>query len=264
MIFKKIKRLGLIALSALFFLTGCVSSPEATTGSANGNPSSSTTSGSNVSTKPKKKVALTFDDGPHKDYTKKIADELAKYNFHATFFVVGNRVDGTAYNGGNALSHVINGGHEVAIHGYTHKYYYNSCSNEIYTQEMNKTVAAIKGIAPEYKVKLMRPIGGSITSERVASSPYSIILWNVDSEDWKQKYSSGDNANKKAAKIDKIVDNVMSTVKDGSIILMHDIYESTYDAVKIILERLDKEGYEVVTVSELLENPKPGTKYSKK
>ena len=56
----------------------------------------------------------------------------------------------------------------------------------------------------------------------------------------------------------------MSQVKDGSIILMHDIYESTYDTVKILLERLHTEGYEVVTVSELLGEPMPGTKYSKK
>ena len=110
----------------------------------------------------------------------------------------------------------------------------------------------------------MRPIGGSISKTRIENSPYSIILWNVDTEDWKNKYSSGDTENKKKNKIDTIVANVMSNVSDGSIILMHDIYESTYDAVKILLPLLQAKGYEVVTVSELIGNPKPGTKYNKR
>ena len=273
--FEKIKNITLrtlvFLLSSLFFLTGCTTAPAPTAGtvasagtSASSTATSATTSAQVIPEVPKKKVALTFDDGPHREYTIGILNELKKYGFHATFFVVGNRVDGTAYSGGSALAEAIAGGHEVAIHGYTHTAYYNSCSDEKYAQEINKTVEAIKGVAPEYDVKLMRPIGGSISNERVTASPYSIILWNVDSEDWKQKYSTSDSANKKAAKLEKIVDNVMSNVDEGSIILMHDIYESTYDAVKIILARLNAEGYEVVTVSELLGDPQPGTKYTKK
>jgi peptidoglycan/xylan/chitin deacetylase (PgdA/CDA1 family) len=110
----------------------------------------------------------------------------------------------------------------------------------------------------------MRPIGGSISKDRINNSPYSVILWNVDTEDWKNKYSSGDNETQKKNKVDKIVDNVMANVSDGSIILMHDIYESTYDAVKILLPLLQAEGYDIVTVSELIGNPKPGTKYNKR
>jgi peptidoglycan/xylan/chitin deacetylase (PgdA/CDA1 family) len=130
--------------------------------------------------------------------------------------------------------------------------------------EMDKTLAAIKKISPEYNVKLMRPIGGSITKDRIDASPYSVILWSVDSEDWRYKYSTNDTNLDRAEKVETIVDNVMSTVRDGGIILMHDIYESTYDAVKILLPLLQAEGYEVVTVSELLGNPQPGTKYNKK
>ena len=214
--------------------------------------------------KPTKKVALTFDDGPHKTYTAAISDELEKYGFHATFFVVGNRVDGTEYSGGAAAKYVLEHGHEIGIHGYTHTVYYNKCTDYEYSTEINKTLEAIKKISPEYDVKLMRPIGGTITADRVSASPYSTILWSVDSEDWRHKYATNDTTLDRTQKVETIVDNIMSTVSDGGIILMHDIYESTYDAVKLLLPLLQAEGYEVVTVSELLGNPQPGTKYRQK
>ena len=75
----------------------------------------------------KKRVAMTFDDGPHNVYTKRIVDELAKYGFHATFFVVGNRVDGGTYNGKSGLLYAYEHGNEIGIHGYTHTAYYNKC-----------------------------------------------------------------------------------------------------------------------------------------
>jgi peptidoglycan/xylan/chitin deacetylase (PgdA/CDA1 family) len=258
---KHIINATLVFMSATLFLTGCSATPSVTT-NPNTNPAVSNTTAKPTAPKPTKRVAITFDDGPHKTYTVNIVNELEKYNFNATFFVVGNRVDGTSYRGGSATQYAISKGNEIAIHGYTHKYYYNSCSEEKYDEEINKTIQAIKGISPEYDVKLMRPIGGAISKTRIEESPYSIIIWNVDPEDWKHKYSSGDSEKAKKEKLDTIVSNVMSNIDDGDIILMHDIYESTYDAVKILLPLLVAEGYEVVTVSELLGNPLPGTKYS--
>ena len=217
-----------------------------------------------TTTQPRPKVAISFDDGPHNVRTKLIVDELAKYGYHATFFVVGNRVDGTEYNGSAALKYAIDAGCEIGIHGYTHKKYYSNCSDEDYLYELSMTENAIKAVAPDYEVKLMRPVGGFITDARVAESEYSVIMWNVDSNDWKHKYASGDDDATAAEKVDTIVDNVMSVVGEGSIVLMHDIYESTYDALVIILERLHAEGYEVVTVSELLgESLEAGVKFSK-
>ena len=210
-----------------------------------------------------KRVALTFDDGPHNVRTQAIVDELAKYGYHATFFVVGNRVDGTAYGGGKTIPYIIEKGNEIGIHGYTHEVYYHNCDDETYEYELSETAKAIHKYVSDYDIKLMRPIGGNITSQRVAESDYAVIMWNVDSEDWKYKYSSGDSEAEAKVKVNTIVHNVMSQVEDGSIILMHDIYESTYDAVKIILERLHEEGYEVVTVSELLGGAEAGVKYSK-
>lgn len=260
-----------LLLAAIFFITGC--SDAETTASYITTETSATTA-TTVQTsattsqptypEPTKKVALTFDDGPHKTYTVDIVNELEKHGFHATFFVVGNRVDGTKYNGGSAAAYLLEKGNEIAIHGYTHTLYYNKCTDEEYDAEIDGTLEAIKTISAEYDVKLMRPIGGSITDARVEASPYSTVLWSVDSEDWKHKYSSGDNKNKKAAKVELIVGNIMSNVEDGGIILMHDIYESTYDAVKVLLPLLRAEGYEVVTVSELLGEPQPGVKYRKR
>ena len=203
-----------------------------------------------------KRVALTFDDGPHVERTKMLADELAKYGYHATFFVVGNRVDGTEYSGGEAMKYAASKGNEIGIHAYTHDIYYNKEPAK-YEEEIRKTEAAIKSVVPGYKVKLLRPAGGNITDAQVAASKYSIIMWDVDSEDW--RYRSDENG------VDIIVENVMSQVKDGSIILMHDIYENSYLAAVEIIRRLHEEGYEVVTVSELIGSGiKTGTKYFRK
>ena len=212
-----------------------------------------------------KKVALTFDDGPHNVYTKAIVDELSKYGYNATFFVLGNRVDGSEYNGSSALVYAAENGNEIAIHGYTHKLNYAKCSEEEFKDAMSKTEKVIKGKLKGTTPKLMRPIGGSITDSRVQTCKYSVILWDVDSEDWKYKYKTTDSEAQKKEKLDTIVDNVMSSVKDGSIILMHDIYEGTYDATVIILKRLHEEGYEIVTVSELLGSDlNAGKRYSRK
>ena len=102
----------------------------------------------------------------------------------------------------------------------------------------------------------MRPIGGRITSERITNCGYAVIMWSVDSNDWRYKSAGAEG-------VETIVDNVMSQVQNGSIILMHDIYENTYLATKEILKQLNAQGYEVVTVSELLGNPQSGVKYSK-
>ncbi len=208
------------------------------------------------------RVAITFDDGPHVTRTKAIVDELNKYGYHATFFVVGNRVDGTEYNGGEAMKYALDAGNEIAIHGYTHTIYYDECSKEEFEDELNLTYNAIQSVCPNTPIKLMRPIGGSINDANADASPYAIITWDVDSEDWMYKYKKGDTDEMCADKVNTIVENVLSTVSDGSIILLHDIHESSYDATVIILKQLYEMGYNVVTVSELLGDAQPGTIYT--
>lgn len=200
----------------------------------------------------KKYIALSFDDGPHKKYTKLIVDKLNEYDAKATFFVVGNRIDASTSDG---VKYLVEQGNEIAIHGYTHSVYYNKCDDATFERELSKTADAIKqttGVTPT----LMRPIGGSITNERVKSCGYAVVMWNIDSEDWRHKKQS-------QSEIDAIVNNVMKDVGDGKIILMHEIYENSYLALDIILQKLTQQGYKVVTVSELFGsgNLTPGAKY---
>ena len=199
-----------------------------------------------------KKIAFTFDDGPYAPVTQGIADEFAKYGGKCTFFVVGNRVHGEWEA---AMKYASDQGHEIAIHGYTHTAYYNKCSQDTYMYEVLSTAARIELVTGKAPV-LMRPPGGSITNNRVAESPYSIILWNVDTKDW--KYSARNEQN-----VNKIVQNIVSAATVGDIVLMHDLYYNTWEAVKIVLPALAEQGYEFVTVSELLgEERQAGKKYS--
>ena len=227
-------------------------SPEETLGESELDPNANPNSNLDPN---KKRVAITYDDGPHNVRTKAIVDELAKYGYRATFFVVGNRVDGSEYAGGSAVKYAASKGNEIAIHAYTHSIYYTDESKgPAYKAEIVKTYNAIKGVVPDAKVKLMRPTGGEITEEGIRTCQYSVIQWDVDSEDWKYKYDGEEG-------VKTIVNNVMSRVQNGSIILMHDIYENTYLATQEILKQLNEQGYEVVTVSELLGNPKAGVEY---
>ena len=140
------------------------------------------------------RVALTFDDGPHNVRTKQIVDELDKYGYHATFFVVGNRVDGTAYSGGAAMVYAAEHGNEIGIHGYTHEtgISYSSCSDERYEYEISNTLQAIQEKLPGYEVRVMRPFGGSISGTRASESPFAVVNWNVDTLDYANKYDEGD------------------------------------------------------------------------
>jgi len=263
---KRFIRLCALLISCLIVLS-CVGCEKEST-DVNGGFGAYPNANKNPTQSGKKRVALTFDDGPHNVRTKKIVDELEKYGFHATFFVVGNRVasvngNSLAYNGADAVQYAAQKGNEIGIHGYTHSTYYHTCSDEVYKNELFDTAAAIIEAVGDYNVKLMRPIGGHISEERVEECPYSVIMWSVDSLDWKYRGASDEAI--AAANVETIVNNVMSKVKDGDVILMHDIYENTYEATKIILKQLYEQGYEVVTVSELFGNTlKAGQKYSQR
>lgn len=189
----------------------------------------------------KKRVAITFDDGPHSKYTKLIVDKACgEYGGKVTFFVVGERI---SWDRGASMIYAVQHGCEIGIHAYTHTKDYAVCTDKHYREEIYGTLDAIHAYLPSYDVKLMRPTGGSISSDRASESEFSVILWSVDSEDWRNKGDKGTEV---------IVENVLSNVSDGDIILMHDLYENSYEAFCIIIETLHGMGYEFVTVSELL------------
>ncbi len=202
-----------------------------------------------------KHVAFTFDDGPHYIHTKNIVDKFKEYGGACTFFVIGNRIGD---QNGAAIKYAVDNGCDIGIHAYTHKHKYNTCTDEIYQQELSNTADAIHNYLPDYNIRLMRPVGGNITKSRIEACEYSVITWNVDSVDWKYKNGSAESAT------NNIRNNIMKDAKDCSIILMHEIYNNSYEALCILLDEMYQQGYRFVSVSELIgeENLQSGKKYS--
>lgn len=177
-------------------------------------------------------VALTFDDGPSQ-YTKRILDCLEEYDARATFFVVGERVG--EYS--DVLKRTYEMGNEIGNHTYNHKVL-TKIDNDAIASQLGKTNDAIEevlGAAPA----LMRPPGGGYSDRVKAAVDFPLILWSIDTLDWKTQ-----NA-------DSTVKAVFNDVKDGDIILMHDLYKASASAAERIIPRLIEEGYQLVTVSEL-------------
>ena len=179
-----------------------------------------------------KVVALTFDDGPS-NYTDKILDVLEKYNVTATFFVVGTNLN-TKYN--NTMARLIKLGNEVGIHGYSHKEFTKIKQSKV-VEEIEYTNKLLKGFNIE--AKYIRPPYGSINNKLKKIIEYPIILWNVDTLDWKYKDAL------------KIYNNSIDDIHDGSIILMHDHYLSSVKALDLIIPKLQEDGYKIVNITEL-------------
>ena len=188
-----------------------------------------------------KKIALTFDDGPHPRITKKILDILDSYGVTATFFVIGQN----AVNYPEAMELIANSGCEIGNHTYSHKRFGGMSVEQMRGEfEMcRKTLYDNFGVEPT----LMRPPEGFCSKELCLVSDemdYDVILWSIDTLDWARTPSS------------VIAENVLKNVKGGDIVLMHDYTSGncgTCDALKIIIPALIERGFEFVTVSELIE-----------
>ena len=189
---------------------------------------------SNIIDSNKKVIAITFDDGPSR-YTKKIIDILKENDAVATFFVLGNKVE--SYQ--ETLKKSIEYGNEIGNHSYNHKWLIKLNDTQI-KEQIEKTQTIIYETLG-YTSTLLRPTYGSVNKSVRKSSDLRIVLWNVDTMDWKYK------------SIDRIVKRATSNLKDGNIILMHDTYSRSAEALKKIIPIIKKEGFELVTISELLE-----------
>ena len=178
-------------------------------------------------------VALTFDDGPQPSVGNRIMDCLAQYGGKATFFMVGERVG--SYK--TEVRRMVAEGHEVANHTMNHKYLQKLGAAQIQAQvnQGNDAIQAACGVRPT----LLRLPGGNHNATVMANAGMPMIQWNVDTLDWKTR-----NA-------DKTVAAVLNHVKDGDIILMHELYASTGDAVLRIVPELHKRGFQMVTVSQM-------------
>ncbi len=182
--------------------------------------------------KSKKMIALTFDDGPNYN-TSKVIDVLNKYDIKATFFVLGSR----AINNKDILKKMADSGMEIGNHTYNHllltKYDENKIRSEI--EDTSEVIYS----ATKKRPKLLRPSYGSVNNKikKVANMP--IIIWDIDTLDWKYHNSK------------RITSRIVNKVRDGDIILMHDIYSASLNALSNIIPILQDNGYEFVTIDEL-------------
>ena len=188
----------------------------------------------------KKQIALTFDDGPHPSLTPKILQILAKYNIPATFFMVGQNV----LNYPNAARAVIEAGHEVGNHTFTHPHIANLNEEAIF-DEIGRCEEALEELC-EYRPHILRTPQGAMTpslEKCLLEDDYILVLWSLDTRDWENKSTA------------HIVQTVLDRVQPGDIILMHDYIghnSKTPEALEKIIPSLLSQGYKFVTVSELL------------
>lgn len=197
-------------------------------------------------TKSDKLVAFTFDDGPSYN-TIKIVNTLVKYDSKATFFLVGNQIE--KYT--KTMDVLVKNGMDIGNHTYSHKELTKLRDKEILKEIdlTNEVIYNKTGIKPMF----LRPSYGAMNKRIKKLSTMPIIVWNIDTLDWKYHNSN------------KIKDKILKYVSDGDIILMHDTYVATLNAVEMVIPELKKQGYKIVSVSELFKykgvKPKLGIGY---
>ena len=198
----------------------------------------------------KKLVALTFDDGPSNKNTNRILDVLEKYHSRATFFVIGKRIADRT----EVIARAINLGCEIGSHTWGHSDFTKYPKSALVDSLEKTDEAMVSNFG--YHMTLFRPPYASINKDIETVSKdmgYTMILWSGSSHDWSIK------------DVDKIYKNTFHCAADGAIILFHDIYEFTADAIERIVPDLISQGYQLVTISELIamdETPvAPGERY---
>ena len=177
---------------------------------------------------------LTFDDGPHPEYTPLLLDGLKERNVSAAFFLMGKNAEKYP----DIVERMAKEGHTVGNHSYSHVQL--SAMKEIEAcKEMtqaNRVIEAITGKKPDY----IRPPFGAWSHNLDCITNMIVVLWDVDPLDWKCQNT------------DLVVKRVVSNVKEDDIILLHDSYETTVEATFQIIDTLQKEGYEFVALDEMI------------
>ena len=181
-------------------------------------------------------IALTFDDGPS-DVTEQILDALEQHGAVATFYVVGNLVERHR----DIVSRAFMMGNEIANHSWSHPFLTKLSEEAIRTQlqDTNDAIEAVTGTAPV----TMRPPYGDVNQRAlgvITDMGLPVILWSVDPWDWRYRDA------------DHIYEYVMENAEDRDIVLMHDLYESTAEAAIRLIPALIAEGFQLVTVTELM------------
>lgn len=187
-----------------------------------------------TTTEEKKRIALTFDDGPNPNYTQELLKGLKKRGVKATFFLLGSEVD--AYP--EIVKSIQADGHLIGVHSYEHVNF-GQIGDEKTLEQVEKTVESIYQVTGEYP-DYIRPPYGCWKKELNDKIPLIEVLWDVDPCDWA------------TSSADTVVQRVMKQVKDGSIILLHDASKSSVQAAFRIIDQLEEKNYELVTVEGLL------------
>ncbi len=195
-------------------------------------------------------VALTFDDGPSGRFTTRLLDGLEAWDVKATFLLCGYRMEQYP----TLTQRIFAEGHEIGLHGYSHKSMEKMSRRDIEI-EVQRTMALL----PEGCVTpWLRPPGGLTSKTTSAAARHfglSLLHWSVDPKDW---------ATHDAAAVEK---QVLCQVRDGDIILLHDMTDSSVEAALSIISQLRDQGFQFVTVSELAKAKgttlEPGVEYSR-
>lgn len=182
----------------------------------------------------KKRIALTFDDGPHPIYTPQMLELLKEEQVPATFFLLGENVE--LY--GDVVKEIAKEGHLIGNHTYHHVQITSLSLEEVCKeiQETSDLIEELTGTGTEY----VRPPFGTWNEELEERLNLIPVMWSIDTKDWTTQ------------NVDWIVQETVKHAEDHDIILMHDSYQSTVDAVKRIIEQLEAEGFEFVTVDEII------------
>lgn len=193
----------------------------------------------------KKRVALTFDDGPDRYYTPKILDILCKKNVPATFFVIGEQVGKHP----ELMKRMVMEGHEIGNHGFSHTGFDELTASEL-IQEITSTEAEIYSYTGKFS-SILRPPFGLVTQPDIRiihDLGYKSIMWTIDTRDWT------------GLSEEAILSIVNRELTEGAIILQHCFQsythklDGTVKALPVMIENLKNEGYEIVTISKLFES----------
>jgi len=179
-------------------------------------------------------VALTFDDGPHGTYTAELLDGLKQRGVVASFFVLGEHIEGNE----ELVLRMKEEGHLIGNHTFSHVKL-DTLNDEAACSEVRRTCEAIERITGE-PVEYIRPPYGAYNEELECIINLDKVLWTVDPQDWN------------TADADAVVRHVVNNVKDGDIILLHDIYPSSVAAALRIVDELKARGYIFVTVDDIV------------
>ena len=181
-----------------------------------------------------KKIAITFDDGPHPTYTEELLDGLKERGVHATFFVTGEHAELHP----DIIRRMKEEGHLIGNHTYSH-IQLRSSNKEKFREELIKTNEVVKEIIGEDLIYVRPPYGSWDKSFEKELNMFP-VLWTIDPTDWS------------CLSAETVTKRVVKKAKDNGIILLHDYYETSVEAALAIVDELLEEGYEFVTVEEIL------------